>query len=69
MNLQIDDTNVKTHLFQAYDTNHDGFFDFKEFLMIMVVVMDGTQEQKLLKVKFHIESTSTQVLGSKNDWK
>ena len=53
MNLQIDDTNVKSHLFQAYDTNHDGFFDFKEFLMIMVVVMDGTQEQKLLKVKLH----------------
>ena len=35
------------HVFRTFDTDKNGFIDFKEFLLALYITLDGTAEEKL----------------------
>ena len=38
--------NFSQHIFRTFDTNKDGFLDFKEFLIGLHITSSGTKEEK-----------------------
>ena len=45
-----DGAKMEKHVFRIYDTNNDGFIDFAEFMLIFIVMSDGTPEEVLAKL-------------------
>ena len=41
---------LETHIFRMYDTNSDGYIDFKEFMVILYIMSAGTPEQNLEQI-------------------
>ena len=46
------------HVFRVLDIDHNGFVDFKEFLLSLNTIISGTVEEKI-KVSFNFLSTSS----------
>ena len=45
-----DTTQLEYHIFRMYDTNGDGYIDFREFIMVLYVMSIGTPEENLKKI-------------------
>merc|ERR1712106_489813 len=45
-----DGAKMEKHVFRIYDSNNDGFIDFAEFMLIFIVMADGTPEEVLAKI-------------------
>ena len=45
-----DGAKMEKHVFRIYDSNNDGFIDFAEFMLIFIVMADGTPEEVLAKL-------------------
>ena len=41
---------LETVVFEAFDTNNDGYINFKEFMVVFYLLTDGTSEEKTKKV-------------------
>ena len=41
---------ISKHIWRMYDTNLDGFIDFREFMMVLYVMSDGSPEQNLKQI-------------------
>ena len=41
---------MEKHVFRLYDYNDDGFIDFTEFMIVCIVMSDGTPEEVLAKI-------------------
>ena len=46
-----------SHVFRVLDTDHNGFVDFKEFLLSLNTILCGTEEEKI-KVSSNFRSTN-----------
>ena len=38
------------HIWRMYDTNNDGAIDFRELMLVLYVMSDGTAEQNLKQI-------------------
>ena len=56
----VNTKNLNRHIFRMYDTNGDGFVDFKEFVLALDVFNNGSAEQNLKQI--------FRVLDINNDW-
>ena len=52
---------LSRHIWRIYDTNMDGFIDFKEFMMALYVMSSGSSEENLKQIfrVFDINSDGT----------
>ena len=41
---------MEKHVFRIYDSNKDGFIDFKEFMLMFHIMSDGSNEEVLRKI-------------------
>ena len=41
---------LERHIFRMYDTNMDGYIDFKEFMVLLYIMSAGTPEQNLEQI-------------------
>ena len=41
---------LEKHIFRMYDTNMDGYIDFKEFMVLLYIMSAGTPEQNLEQI-------------------
>ena len=41
---------LETVVFEAFDSNNDGYINFKEFMVVFYLLTDGTSEEKTKKV-------------------
>jgi Ca2+-binding EF-hand superfamily protein len=41
---------MEKHVFRIYDTNNDGYIDFTEFMLIFLIMDDGTPEEVLTSI-------------------
>ena len=46
----MDTDAVEKHIFRMYDTNMDGYIDFKEFILAQSIMSAGTPEQNLEQI-------------------
>jgi Ca2+-binding EF-hand superfamily protein len=47
---QSDSAKLEDHIARAYDTDGDGWIDFKEFLTVLFIFSGGTPTEKLTRV-------------------
>merc|ERR1711944_109449 len=45
-----DTTQLESHIFRMYDSNGDGYVDFREFMIVLYVMSHGTPEENLKKI-------------------
>ena len=45
-----DTTQLESHIFRMYDSNGDGYVDFREFMIVLYVMSNGTPEENLKKI-------------------
>ena len=45
-----DTTQLESHIFRMYDSNGDGYIDFREFIILLYVMSNGTLEENLKKI-------------------
>ena len=45
-----DTTQLESHIFRMYDSNGDGYVDFREFMIVLYVMSNGTQEENLKQI-------------------
>eukprot|EP00092_Neocalanus_flemingeri_P014701 GFUD01015863.1.p1 GENE.GFUD01015863.1~~GFUD01015863.1.p1 ORF type:complete len:204 (-),score=62.43 GFUD01015863.1:185-769(-) len=45
-----DGAKMEKHVFRIYDSNNDGYIDFAEFMIIYIVMSDGSPEEVLAKI-------------------
>ena len=45
-----DTTRLESHIFRMYDSNGDGHVDFREFMIVLYVMSNGTPEENLKKI-------------------
>ena len=45
-----DTTQLESHIFRMYDSNGDGHVDFREFMIVLYVMSNGTPEENLKKI-------------------
>ena len=53
MNTSFPDMNTakfEIHTFRMYDANHDGYIDFKEFMMVFYAMANGNIEESLKQI-------------------
>merc|ERR1739847_161445 len=41
---------LESHIFRMYDSNGDGYVDFREFMIVLYVMSHGTPEENLKKI-------------------
>jgi len=41
---------ISKHIWRMYDTNKDGFIDFREFMMVLYVMSHGSSEENLKQI-------------------
>ena len=41
---------LESHIFRMYDTNGDGHIDFREFMIVLYIMSNGTPEENLKQV-------------------
>merc|ERR1712129_8012 len=56
-----DVSKMEKHVFRIYDTNNDGYINFKEFMKAFVIKAEGSQEEvfKLIFHMFDLDSDGT----------
>ena len=59
---------MEKHVFRLYDYNDDGFIDFTEFMIVCIVMSDGTPEEVLAKI-FRIYDLNSDGKITKNEMK
>jgi len=42
-----DTENLENHIFRMYDENQDGIIDFREFMLVVYIMSNGSPEQNL----------------------
>merc|ERR1712142_1379719 len=45
-----DTEKLERHIFRMYDTNKDGHIDFREFMIVLYVMSNGTPEENLKQI-------------------
>merc|ERR1719219_2080453 len=45
-----DTTQLESHIFRMYDSNGDGYVDFREFMIVLHVMSNGTLEENLKQI-------------------
>ena len=45
-----DTDKLERHIFRMYDSNGDGFIDFREFMLVLYVLSSGTPEENLKQI-------------------
>merc|ERR1719308_542379 len=45
-----DTEKLERHIFRMYDTNKDGHIDFKEFMIVLYVMSNGSPEENLRQI-------------------
>jgi len=45
-----DTAKLQSHIFRMYDTNDDGHIDFREFMIVLYVMSNGTPEENLKQI-------------------
>merc|ERR1711970_1016829 len=45
-----DASKLEKHLFRIYDSNNDGYIDFTEFMLLLLIMQDGNPEEVLTKI-------------------
>jgi len=46
-----DTEKLEKHIFRMYDSNSDGYIDFREFMVVLYIMSNGTPEANLKQVK------------------
>ena len=47
---ESDTAKLESHIFRMYDKNGDGHIDFREFMIVLYVMSNGTPEENLKQV-------------------
>ena len=47
---ESDIAKLESHIFRMYDKNGDGHIDFREFMIVLYVMSDGTPEENLKQI-------------------
>merc|ERR1719308_276345 len=45
-----DTEKLERHIFRMYDTNQDGHIDFREFMIVLYIMSNGTPEENLKQI-------------------
>ena len=45
-----DTEKLEKHIFRMYDSNGDGFIDFREFMLVLYILSSGTPEENLKQI-------------------
>merc|ERR1712020_313356 len=45
-----DTTQLESHIFRMYDSNGDGYVDFREFMIVLYIMSNGTPEENLKQI-------------------
>ena len=48
-----DTAKLESHIFRMYDKNGDGHIDFREFMIVLYVMSNGTPEENLKQVSLN----------------
>ena len=63
-----DGAKMEKHVFRIYDTNNDGYIDFAEFMIIFIIMSDGSPKEVLSKL-FRIYDLNSDGVITKKEMK